>query len=193
MKNGVKLVASIAVVVGLSGCAQVSKTADKLWGGTKSAAKFVSSPVTKLLRGSPDQDYVFVEDAYSSENYEVELYETPLAMTANNFTGGDVELYDMPALRPAPVQTYAMSNPREVSFVRLNGNSEASDWRYCETMNKGYLFASQTEFRVNPEFEVCMRNKGYVMESEVAHYGDMETGVRAPQPSTSYSSGYAFP
>ena len=37
--------------LGLSGCAQIGSIADGVWGGTKSAARFVTSPVRGLLRG----------------------------------------------------------------------------------------------------------------------------------------------
>ncbi|WP_409432486.1 hypothetical protein ACJ3XI_09785 [Litorimonas sp. RW-G-Af-16] len=187
------LIAALIAATALSGCSQISKTADSLWGGTKSAAKFVSSPVTKLLRDTPEQDYQF-DDA----DYEVVLYE-PEATPVYNDNDYVVELYDTPALRPAPVQTYVMaSDPRDVSFVRLNGESDVSDWRSCEMLHKGYLFTDETSLMLNPEFEVCMRNRGYVVEAEVAQYGTYGTGIDADKagfarPATSYTSGYSYP
>lgn len=192
MKHVNKLAVGLTLMVGLSGCAQITKTADAVWGGTKSAANFVTKPVAKLLRGSPDQDYVFVEEVPTSENYEVVMYDAPQTVdySASEY---EVEIYDSSQLRPAPVQTYQPVSPRDVAFVRLNGAAQMQDWRNCEMVHRGYLFADEANFRVNPEFEVCMRNKGYVMESEVAQYGTYGARLTAPQPATSYSAGYSFP
>lgn len=193
MKQGVKIITITALLTGLSGCSQISKTADTLWGGTKSAANFVASPVKKLLRGSPKQDYVFTDDGA-----DVEIYQTsaPQYASSSPYANGSysVEIYDTPALRPAPVQNYVMTNPRDVSFVSLNGQSDAQDWRNCEITSRGYLMTSTTDFRLNPEFEVCMRNKGYVTEAEVAHYGTYYgKGISAPKPVSSYNLGYSYP
>ena len=61
-------------------------------------------------------------------------------------------------------------DPREAAFVKLNGDSESTDWRYCEITSRGYLFLSDHDLRLHPNFEVCMRNKGYVMTSELGSY-----------------------
>jgi hypothetical protein len=57
--NFTKTALVITVAVSLTGCAQLSKMGGDMWGYTKSAAHFVSSPVTKLLRSTPEHDYVF--------------------------------------------------------------------------------------------------------------------------------------
>lgn len=199
-----KLIAKIAVIAVLggsvSGCVQVTKVADGVWGGTKSVAKFVSSPVRGLLRGPQDADYDFEasehaasdmdvliygqDDSYVSPEFTTTTYADNSASTAN-YAGYDVELYNMPDLRSAPAQSYStpMTDPRSAAFINLNGQTQQSDWRNCETMHKGYLFADEGEFRLNPKFEVCMRNKGYVMESEANQFGSYGgEAVRAPSP-----------
>jgi len=90
----------------------------------------------------------------------------------------------------------AYTDPRNAEFVMLNGDSEILDWQNCEMINRGYLFMSEQDFRLNPDFEVCMRNKGYVLSTE---YGpSYKEGVsaqaarlRGAMPPT-YSS-YSYP
>ena len=58
-QNFLKMAILLTAALSLTGCAQIGKMGGDLWGYTKSAASFVSSPVTKLLRSTPEHDYVF--------------------------------------------------------------------------------------------------------------------------------------
>ena len=67
-----KMTLIAAMTVSLSGCAQITKLGDNMWGHTKnawgytkSAANFVVSPVTNLLRSAPEPEYVFQDAAYA--------------------------------------------------------------------------------------------------------------------------------
>lgn len=51
----------------LSGCAVIGGAADGAWSGTKSVARFVSTPVRALLRDAPKQDTQFAEVAVDVE------------------------------------------------------------------------------------------------------------------------------
>lgn len=69
-----KMAIIAAISVSLSGCVQITKLGDNMWGHTKnawgytkSAANFVARPVTKLLRSAPESQYVF-EDASRAQN-----------------------------------------------------------------------------------------------------------------------------
>ena len=69
-----KVTVLAALTVSLSGCAQISQFGDNMWGHTKNAwgysktaANFVVSPVTKLLRSAPSQNYVFESAAVSQQ------------------------------------------------------------------------------------------------------------------------------
>jgi len=93
----------------------------------------------------------------------------------------------------------AYRDPRDAGFVKLNGKSEAIDWRNCETLSRGYLFISEDDFRLDPEFEVCMRNKGYVLSTESGPTTNEVLTAQVYQPTysspstyqpSSYSSGY---
>lgn len=65
--NLAKLTVLTALTVSLTGCAQIGKMSSDMWGYTKSAANFVASPVTKLLRSTPEQDYVFEESEHAAK------------------------------------------------------------------------------------------------------------------------------
>lgn len=69
----------VTVAISLSGCAQMSKMGGDMWGYTKTAANFVASPVTKLLRSTPKHEYVFeggpqsqqaVKPAFAQDGYQ---------------------------------------------------------------------------------------------------------------------------
>lgn len=166
------LVAIAIVGISLSGCSQKRPhyhTAD----GT---AVFVD----ETLRTTPQQTYQF-----PNQSYNVDVYNG-----ASQYAGYGVELYNT---QPTYVPT-TYTDPRQAGFVKLNGKSEIHDWKYCETVNRGYLFISKYDFRLDPDFEVCMRNKGYVLTTE---YGPnnkqvlsaQTAGLRGVyQPSTTSSS-----
>lgn len=152
-----KTVTVMALIgVGLSGCSLWTKS-DKTDGMTHSDAS---------LRHSPQQAYQF-----DSQTYDVDVYDAASASqyaayapsaAYSPFAGYQVELYNTgPRYNPV---TY--SDPRQSEFVMLNGESEPMDWQNCETLNRGYLYLSEYDFSLDPGFEVCMRNKGYVLTTE---------------------------
>lgn len=120
----------------------------------KPVVKTVKAPE---LRPAPKPKVEFV-----AENYEVELFED-----AKNpiDTSLEVELF-AEAPVPAPVQM-GPADPRDTAFLKLNGQSKASDWTSCET-SRGYILAVDEKLYLDPGFEVCMRNKGYVMAHEIS-------------------------
>lgn len=174
----------------LSGCAFLGDAADTAWSGTKSAARFVSAPVRDLLRGTPHDDVVFASEVRSD--------------AYGNDTVVSTELIDAPAPQPAPVYTpvymaerqpvdfaphladpasldgvpsAVIADPASIAFVRLNGDTNLQDWRTCENLHRGYWLVDAAGGRLNPDFEVCMRNKGYVREAEMAFYGFVPTAA----------------
>jgi len=147
----IRTLAVIAVMgFGLSGCS--------LW--TKSDNNVDTAHSDATLRTTPQQAYQFDEQGYDANIHNAATDYTGYSQ----YAGYKVELFNT---RPSYVQT-TFSDPRLTEFVMLNGKSEPTDWRYCETINRGYLFISEEDFMLNPGFEVCMRNKGYVMTSEYA-------------------------
>lgn len=159
--------------LGLTGCS--------LW--TKSDTADATAQSDTSLRTTPQQAYQF-----DGETYDVDIYDG-----ASQYAGYAVELFDtQPSYSAA-----SYSDPRQAEFVKLNGQSETSDWQNCETRHRGYLFMSEYDFGLNPGFEVCMRNKGYVLSTE---YGPASkptlsaqtAGLRGSLPATSYG-GYPQP
>ena len=204
----------------LSGCAQIGGAADAVWGGTKSVARFVYSPVKSLLRDAPEQDVRYVEtNPYAGA--DVTIYD-PSAVQAtvlpDTYAYSDGTAYtpapqvgriiDTPQrFRPAFSQGYYATPAYEdatneplvarvaaadsLAFVKLNGDSSMRDWQTCENLHMGYWLIDAAGGRIDPKFESCMRNKGYVLESELALYGlNGQTPVTAPR---SAPGGYAYP
>lgn len=114
-----------------------------------------------------------VEPTYAAAANNQDLNQTVIQTLDK---GLDVEIFDISTLYAGydvelfttgqSDSTIAYSNPRLAEFVKLNGESEAADWKNCETQHHGYLFVSETDLMLSPVFEVCMRNKGYVLSTE---------------------------
>lgn len=187
--------------LGLSGCSQVSG----IFGKKKPHYHNEDGTVVyvdETLRTTPQQTYQFPDQSYDVDVYDgasqyghTSQYSSATQYdSTSHYAGYGVELYNQQAAYVPP-----FADPRDTEFVMLNGKSEASDWRYCETVSRGYLYASEHDFRLDPDFEVCMRNKGYVMTTESGPTSKQilsaQTaglrGVFQSQPSTSSYSGYS--
>ena len=140
--------------LGLSGCS--------LW--TKSDSADTLAQTDTSLRTTPQQNYQF-----DGQAYDIEIYDT-----ASRYASYDVDLYNPSQYYyygyndrgSRPLIVANVTDPRDSAFVKLNGPSQASDWQNCETRHRGYIFMSESDMRLSPEFEVCMRNKGYVLSAE---------------------------
>ena len=146
------LIAIAVTGLGLTGCSQISSVFKKKPHYHTADGTTVYTTAEASLRTAPPQSYEFAD-----QSYDVEIYDS-----ASQYTGYAVELYDTQPSYSAAVYT----DPRHSEFVKLNGDSDAADWRNCETLNRGYLFLSEYNFNLHPGFEVCMRNKGYVLSTE---------------------------
>ena len=93
--------------------------------------------------------------------YEVELFDSG-AVEFDNTVQYVVEIYDTYPDNRATTYT----NSRNVEFGKLNGYPNPADWRNCESSNSGYLLLDENDLQLNPNFEVCMRNKGYILSTE---------------------------
>ena len=191
----IRTLAVIALMgLGLSGCS--------LW--TKSDSVDSSAHSDANLRTTPQQAYQF-----DGQTYDIEIYDTASQYASSQYASYDVELYNPSqfyyygyndtGLRPLIVAE--ASDPRDVAFVKVNGSSETMDWQNCETRHRGYLFMSEDDFRLDPGFEVCMRNKGYVLSAEYGPSskrtlsaqtaglrGNMPAGLSGGYPQPSYNS-----
>lgn len=185
--------------IGLSGCSQISS----IFKGKSKTNTHVENTVTtgQGVYSVPDT-VVTPTDSYTQSStygsvssyagYDVELYNTSIYHNPQTFYyGSDTE--SRPSLRVAN-----KIDPREAAFVKLNGDSESTDWRYCEITSRGYLFLSDYDLRLHPNFEVCMRNKGYVMTSELGSYSTdaltaQNSGLRGYAQAQVNSSGRFLP
>ena len=199
MRRATLLSIILAGGAALPGCAQIGSAADAAWSGTKSAARFVSRPFRGELRDAPEPTYQFANDADTlPDTVSYASGRAPHARSAEAFapTGAS-------ASRPAPYSTgnyygtasdvsavATVAAPTELSYVRLNGQSSMQDWRNCEVMHRGYWLVDAAGGRINPDFEVCMRNKGYVRESELAAYGFRGETPVSGGASLGYASAY---
>lgn len=186
IQNNVLAVLIISVF-GLSGCSQISS----LW---KSKSETSTITEAETLRSTPEQSYGFGDNVVVADHY---------GTTSSSYAGYDVELYDN-----APQYYYgsetnshnsvvsaSYTDPREAAFVKLNGQSESVDWQNCENLHQGYLYLSEYDFRLEPNFEVCMRNKGYVLTTELGSYSTQaltaqNSGLRGYAQSYSYTGSY---
>ncbi len=55
---------------------------------------------------------------------------------------------------------------QDISFVKIGGGSNMSDWTSCQQQSGSYYQMTKTSYRIDPNFENCMRGKGYKLESE---------------------------
>lgn len=168
--------------LGLSGCSQISNAFQKKPHYHTNDGTVIYTDNEAGLRSSPVQPYQFAD-----QNYDVEIYDGASQYYSNTsqYSGYGVELYGSQAAYTHHVMS---TDPREAEFVKLNGASEASDWQNCETRHKGYLYLSEYDFSLNPGFEVCMRNKGYVLTTEAG-----PTSNQALSAKTAGLRGYSQP
>jgi len=138
--------------LGLSGCSQISNMFVKKEPTHYHTADGTAVYVNDALRTTPQQTYEFADQSYNVDVHD----------GASQYAGYAVELYNTQPTYVAPAYT----DPRDVGFVKLNGKSDVADWRNCETISRGYLYISKYDFSLDPNFEVCMRNKGYVLTTE---------------------------
>jgi len=178
---------------GLSGCSQISS----LW---KGKSKTTTTAEVETLRHTPEPSYEFGETTYVADTYV-----TPsTSYSSSSYAGYEVELYNTsspqyyygdPSVSHPSGLSASYANPREAAFVKLNGDANSADWQNCETRHKGYLLLSEYDLRLEPNFEVCMRNKGYVLTTELGSYSSQpltaqNSGLRGYAQSYRYSGSY---
>lgn len=145
--------------LGVSGCSQVSSVFKKKPHYHTDDGTVVLTDSEASLRTTPQQPYQFAD-----QSYDVEIYDgaSQYMNSVSQYAGYGVDFYTS---QPS-YGIGSFTDPRETEFVKLNGTSQAADWQNCETRHYGYLYISEYDFRLDPGFEVCMRNKGYVLTTE---------------------------
>jgi len=118
------------------------------WGYSKTAANFVVSPVTKLLRSAPSQDYVFESVAVSQQRVKTAFFNDGKPLASQVQARGLVipqryqSVYGNPPVTPQRVveaaPAAALSAPRtidDISFVKMGGGSNMQDWVMCASVH----------------------------------------------------------
>ena len=107
--------------------------------------------------------------AYPSESFALE-HETPAparqASIDNNYAKADLETSSR---APSAPQNWEAANEEigdSLSYVKIGGGSQISDWQACEAEAGNYFLTTATGFIVAPQFDSCMRTKGYKPEAE---------------------------
>ncbi len=90
-----------------------------------------------------------------------------------------------PSLRPSSAPDFMPKNPKQLagglpsastaaiaSYVKTSGGASMADWQACQTDAGDIYLASGNSYSINPNFDHCMRAKGYLPESEAVQ--DME-------------------
>ena len=146
--NFTKTALMLTVAVSLTGCAQMSKMGGDMWGYTKSAANFVSSPVTKLLRSTPEHDYVF-DSAPQSQ------LAAKAALAQDRVRGGNAQPRGelvVPELAQLPVpQTPNYQDPVYApdSYQSVYGNPPVAPERVVQAQPQAPLAAPQTSQNIS--------------------------------------------
>ena len=84
-----------------------------------------------------------------------------------------------PASNPYPASVHRLAEPvqelagaartaeiPDLSYVKIGGGSDMTDWQNCQRENGQYMRPSGDGFQIDPGFDLCMRNKGYLTEQE---------------------------
>jgi len=134
------------VTVSLSGCAQITKFGDNIWGHTqnawgytKSAANFVASPVTKLLRSAPEQRHVF-EDASRAQNMAKKAFQSDGYPDDN----GDLVVSQVAELPVPQTSNYQAPIYTPRRYQSAHGLSPIAPSRVVQAQSKGRMPAPQT-------------------------------------------------
>lgn len=67
-------------------------------------------------------------------------------------------------LQPTPQQQAHAQD--DISFVKIGGGSDMKDWKSCQQSAGNYFQMTDSGYRIDPNFENCMRSKGYKPENE---------------------------
>lgn len=68
----------------------------------------------------------------------------------------------------APQTSAPPADQDPVSYVRVNGTLSVEDWTACERSTGGAFIVAPGSTRLAPDFDACMRARGYLPETEAA-------------------------
>lgn len=136
----------------LSGCALINGAADTAWSGTKSVAKFVSSPVRSLLRDAPEAETQFaavdVETVETVETAKVAktakakmMVETVETVEATQVLGATQMAMPMPMTstmnQTTSVTTSAYDMAQPASWLGATSSQVTTDFKAADVITVG--------------------------------------------------------
>jgi len=180
MRQSAKFALLSVTALALTGCAQLGAVGNFAWNATENTANFFYKPVASLLRGSPEQAYVFDD----SQAYDVVIYPEPVEVETLAERPSEPQIKapatyqqtaEAPTLQIAQrseagfYPTESLPAIPDISFAKIGGGSNMADWLACEMKAGGYLYWEDGKgYVLDPTFENCMRGKDYALESEIA-------------------------
>lgn len=192
MRQIISLAAIACLATSFSSCAELSSLKHSVFKNDNDTEKTFHNADTRSLRGTPNQSFVFD----GSKDYDVVIYDT--ALNGTQSTRGNVHYYysdhyfemerRLGNLSYASTNNYnveifdtsqsyttsAMSSVSttqstpNISFVNNAGETNMADWVACEAKVGRYIVWQTSRYEVDPEFETCMRGKGYTIKNDLA-------------------------
>jgi len=174
--NVIKSISLVLCIGTFGGCAAVSHLSPKVATGSNGPPVNAVSPPKAILRAAPLPAYVFdTHDTGDAGLNVVVLQRRGLIPNAYAQPGQfrPVSLENArtrfaPKLSPQTPDRKGLAKTGDLSFVKIGGGSDVSDWNACERQAQGVFDISGYDYRVRPGFELCMRARGYKTESEAA-------------------------
>lgn len=198
MRQIISLAVLASLTLGLGACAELSSLKRSVFKSDKKAEKTFHNADTRSLRGTPNQSFVFdgsqdydiviydtalsgtqttrgnVHYYYSDHYYEMERrLGNPSYVSSNNYS---VEIFDTSQnyITPTSYNSQSVSSVStanstpNISFVNNAGETNMADWVACEAKVGRYIVWQTSRYVVDPDFERCMRGKGYSIKNGVA-------------------------
>ncbi len=141
------------------------KTAFAQDGTSHKGAQLIVPKLARLPIPQP-QNYSRVKQT-ASRNYPAKAYQHRSFSTSK--TPRQSVRQARPIVRQAQMRTQPINkvqNQPDISFVKVGGGSNMNDWVSCQQRAGHYFQMTRTGYRIDPNFENCMRSKGYKPESE---------------------------
>lgn len=184
---------SCVATLGLGGCAQIMNFGDLMWSETKHATYKTSHKVMAMLRPKAKRaEPVFVYTqpqraqsrsypqapalrgqtspqyrAYEARSYETRPYNSaPLYASAPRAAATPSAQYQSRDVEPALAGAPETSGMPDMSYVKMSGSTSISDWQSCQAQAGSYIQPQGAGFVIHPNFDGCMRQRGYIPERE---------------------------
>lgn len=177
------MILSISILPALSGCAAIGQVfgqaTNKPVAAYDSGDAGLNTAILERRMGFHAPMFRVHEDAQNRFNAPMDFRILPSEASAPKLRGlMPREAYENPVrhesfLTSQTVQS-SPSNAQDVSYVKMGGGSDMADWQACETLAGGLFVIDTSGYEVDPQFDACMRARGYKTEREAQ--ADLKVG-----------------